>query len=171
LKRPRRAVIDAGLLIDATMGWFLLQRDWSWISIRTKTRVRYLSSADEIRVIVQYLQSARLHASTYGLAELGAAVEKHLPERERAEFYETMLSPLLDPPGTPGVREHHRPAKTLIAEGAAVKALPFGLPDIAAWELARRMCLPLMTEDRRLAELCSRSGIDTWNATRLLAPA
>ncbi len=171
MKRPRRAVIDAGLLIDATIGWFLLQRDWSWNSIRTRTHVRYLSSDEDTRAVVHYLQVAHIHASTYGLAELAAAVEKDLREGQRAEFYETMLRPLLSEPGAPGIREHHRSARALITQAAEGGVLSIGLPDIAAWELARRLRVPLVTEDGRLGQICARSGIDTWSAARLLARA
>ena len=68
-----------------------------------------------MRVIVQYLQVARIHASTYGLAELSAAAEKDLKDqRLRGEFYETVLLPLLALPSQPGIREGHTPARVLI---------------------------------------------------------
>ena len=158
MKRPRRAVIDAGLLIDATIGWFLLQRDWS--GTRSAPEPTFaISRPTRTREPLSIICVAHLHASTYGLAELAAAVEKDLREGQRAEFYETMLRPLLSEPGAPGIRDTIG-LQALITQAAEGGVLSIGLPDIAAWELARRLRVP-GDRGRTPGQICARSGIDT----------
>jgi hypothetical protein len=68
-----------------------------------------------VRTVIHYFYVSHLQVSPHALAELSAAVERDLQgDQVRAQFYETMLLPILATSGAIGVRERWRPLRQLL---------------------------------------------------------